>query len=39
LQPAQDILDEIIAEAEAWSGHTMQQMAERNANRSWKGTE
>ena len=36
IQPAQEILDEIVAEAEAWSGHTMEEMAKHNAARTWR---
>lgn len=33
----QQIMDDIMAEAEAWSALNLQQMADRNATRSWRG--
>lgn len=36
VQPAAAIVESLVAEAEAWGGATLQEMADRNANRSWK---
>lgn len=36
IKPAADIIKDIFAEAEPWAGLSMQQMAEKNATRSWK---
>lgn len=36
IKPARRIIDDMIAEAEQWSSCSIQQMADRNATRSWK---
>ena len=35
-KPARQIIDDLMAEAEQWSSCSLQQMADRNATRSWK---
>lgn len=35
-KPARQIVDDLMAEAEQWSSCSLQQMADRNATRSWK---
>lgn len=35
-KPAKQIIDDLMAEAEQWSTCSLQQMADRNATRSWK---
>ena len=35
-KPAKQIIDDMIAEAEQWASCSLQQMADRNATRSWK---
>ncbi len=35
-KPARQIIDDLMTEAEQWSSCSLQQMADRNATRSWK---
>lgn len=35
-KPARQIIDDLMAEAEQWASCSLQQMADRNATRSWK---
>ncbi len=36
IKPAQDIINDLISEAQNWAGRDMQTMANSNATRSWK---
>jgi enoyl-[acyl-carrier protein] reductase II len=36
-KPAAQIIDDLMEEAEAWGANTLEQMADRNALRSWNG--
>lgn len=36
IQPAKEIIDDLMSEAQKWSAFTIQEMADRNASRSWK---
>ncbi len=36
IKPAKQIIDEIMAEAEAWSGVSLQEKANRNVTRDWR---
>lgn len=35
-KPAAAIVADLLSEAESWAGNTLQQMADRNAQRAWK---